>query len=60
MKRSTTGTSSAFMAVMPISALILSYLLLDEQFAWIHAAGMGLALVGLVAVVTSGAGSDDR
>jgi drug/metabolite transporter (DMT)-like permease len=36
------------MAVMPVSALILSYVLLDESFQWIHLAGFGLALAGVL------------
>lgn len=51
MRRSGAVTSSAFMGVMPISALILSYLLLGEPFRWIHALGMALVLIGLVVVV---------
>lgn len=45
------GTASGFMAVMPISALLLSYLLLGEAFSWWHVAGMAVALAGLAAVI---------
>ncbi|MEZ5177705.1 MAG: DMT family transporter [Acidimicrobiales bacterium] len=55
MARVRPGTASAFMAVMPISALVLSYLLLGEAFQWIHLIGMAVVLAGLVAVVRSGA-----
>ena len=55
MARVRPGTASAFMAVMPISALVLSYLLLGEAFQWIHLIGMAVVLAGLAAVVRSGA-----
>lgn len=32
---------------MPISALALSYLLLGEQFKWIHAMGFGIVLASI-------------
>lgn len=48
------GTSaSGFMAVMPLSALSLSYLLLGEAFAWIHAVGMVAVVAGIAAVAYS-------
>lgn len=55
MARVAAGTAAAFMGVMPISALVLSYVLLGEEFEWIHLAGMVLVLAGLAAVVRSGA-----
>lgn len=41
MERVRAGTASAFMGVMPVSALLLSYTLLGETFPWLHAAGVG-------------------
>ncbi len=38
---------AAFMAVMPISALVLSYVLLGDPFQWIQLAGMAIVLAGL-------------
>lgn len=38
--------AAGFMAIMPISALLLSYWLLDEAFEWIHVPGFALALAG--------------
>jgi len=55
MRRVRAATASAFMAVMPISALVGSYVLLGEAFQIVHAAGIAIALVGLAAVVRSGA-----
>ncbi len=46
-------TASAFMGVMPVSALLLSYLLLGEAFEWIHLVGMAAVLLGIAAVVAS-------
>ena len=43
-------TASAFMGLMPVSALLLSYLLLGESFEPIHAAGMAAVLAGIAAV----------
>jgi uncharacterized membrane protein len=39
-------TASAFMGVMPVSAVVLSYLLLGESFEWIHLIGMTAVLAG--------------
>lgn len=46
--------ASAFMGVMPVSALLLSYLLLGESFAWIHLVGMAAVLLGIAAVTRGG------
>lgn len=52
-------TASAFMGVMPVSALILSYLLLGEAFRWIHLVGMVAVLVGIAAVTQSGRATEE-
>lgn len=45
------GTVAAgFMVVMPVSALVLSYVLLGEVFAWIHLLGFAIALSGVILV----------
>ncbi len=44
--------AAAFMCVMPISALTLSYWLLNENFEWIHLPGFGLAFAGVLLMVT--------
>lgn len=44
-------TASAFVGVMPVSAILLSYLLLGEAFEWIHLIGMIAVLLGIAAVV---------
>ncbi|MFP4313235.1 MAG: DMT family transporter [Alphaproteobacteria bacterium] len=40
--------AAAFMVVMPISALLLSYILLGEEFRWIHLLGFGLAFLSVL------------
>lgn len=40
--------AAAFMGVMPVSALLLSYLLLGEKFHWVHIAGFGTVFVGVL------------
>lgn len=45
----TEGTvAAAFMGLMPASALVLSYLLLGEEFQWIHLAGFGIVFAGVL------------
>jgi len=39
------------MAVMPLTALVTSYLLLGEAFRWVHVAGFGLVFIGLVLMI---------
>ena len=53
MMRVSGTTASGFMAVMPLSALLLSYLLLGEAFAWIHVVGMAAVVAGIAAVAYS-------
>lgn len=55
MARVPAGTAAPFMGVMPVSALVLSYVLLGEPFQWIHAVGMAVVLGGLVLVIRAGA-----
>lgn len=43
-------TASAFMGVMPISAVALSYVLLGDSFEPLHAVGMAAVLAGIAAV----------
>jgi len=59
VKRVPGTTASAFMGVMPISALLLSYLLLGEAFEPIHAVGMAAVLAGIVAVTRSEKATED-
>jgi drug/metabolite transporter (DMT)-like permease len=50
------------MAVMPLTALVTSYLLLGEAFRWVHLAGFGLVFAGLLLMIlehASGGGSSD-
>lgn len=43
--------AAGFMVVMPLSALLLSYILLGEAFQWMHIIGFGLALVGVALMI---------
>lgn len=42
--------AAAFMGVMPASALILSYVLLGEDFRWIHLAGFATVFAGVLLI----------
>ena len=39
------------MSIMPLTALILSYVLLGEEFRWAHLLGFGLVFAGLVLMI---------
>jgi uncharacterized membrane protein len=49
LQRSSGANAAPYMGVMPVSALLLSYVLLEEPFEWIHVAGMAIVLLGLAA-----------
>lgn len=38
------------MGVMPASALLLSYVLLDEEFKWLHVLGFGVVFAGVLLI----------
>lgn len=40
--------AAAFMGLMPVSALVLSYVLLGESFAWAHLLGFGTVFAGVL------------
>lgn len=42
--------AAAFMGVMPVSSLLLSYLLLGEAFRWLHLAGFGVVFAGVLLI----------
>lgn len=47
------SVAAGFMGVMPVSALVLSYVLLDEKFRWIHMAGFALVFAGVLLIIWS-------
>jgi uncharacterized membrane protein/drug/metabolite transporter (DMT)-like permease len=47
LRRVAAGTAAPYMGVMPVSALVLSYVLLGESVEWVDLAGMALVLAGL-------------
>ncbi len=42
--------AAAFMGVMPVSALVLSYVLLGEAFRWIHLLGFAIVFAGVLLI----------
>ena len=42
--------AAAFMGVMPVSALTLSYLLLGEPFRWLHIVGFAVVFAGVLLI----------
>lgn len=44
--------AASFMGVMPVSALVLSYILLRESFHWAHLAGFGLVFCGVILMIS--------
>lgn len=46
------SVAASFMGVMPLSALILSYILLHEQFEWLHLAGFALVFAGVLLMIS--------
>lgn len=48
ISRTEGAIAAGFMAVMPTSALILSYVLLGESFLWIHLAGFAIVFAGVL------------
>lgn len=44
------AVAAVFMGVMPVSALVLSYILLGEHFEWIHLLGFGIVFAGVLLV----------
>lgn len=51
--RAAGGTAAVFMGVMPVSALVLSYVLLGEPFRWMHLAGFAVVFAGVVLVASA-------
>lgn len=44
------AVAAGFMGVMPASALVLSYVLLGEDFRWLHLAGFGVVFAGVLLI----------
>lgn len=51
VRQSPGALAAGFMAVMPVTALVGSYLLLDESFQWAHALGFGLVFAGVLLMI---------
>ncbi len=50
LKQVPASTAGVFTAVMPVSAVLLSYLVLDEEFRWSHLFGIVAVLAAIVAI----------
>lgn len=50
LSRASGATAAGFMGLMPISALLFSYLLLGEPFRWVHLAGFAVVLGGVALI----------
>ncbi|MHA7873103.1 MAG: DMT family transporter [Hyphococcus sp.] len=50
--------SAGCMAIMPVTALVLSYALLGEDFEWSHILGFGLVFAGLMLMIWEHASAD--
>jgi drug/metabolite transporter (DMT)-like permease len=48
VSRAEGSVAAGFMGLMPVSALVLSYLLLGEAFRWLHPAGFGVVFLGVL------------
>lgn len=46
--RAQAAVAAAFMGLMPVSALVLSYALLGEAFRWVHLLGFGIVFAGVL------------
>mgnify|MGYP006288655947 CR=1 FL=1 len=46
--RSEGSVAAGFMGLMPVSALVLSYILLGEPFRWLHLAGFAIVFAGVL------------
>lgn len=48
LRRAEGAIAAGFMGLMPCSALVLSYVLLGESFAWLHLVGFGIVFAGVI------------
>ncbi|SRR5260221_11064322 len=55
VKKVSGSIASGFMGIMSVSALVLSYIILREEFIWIHVAGFAAVFTGVVLVSFSDA-----
>jgi drug/metabolite transporter (DMT)-like permease len=48
------STAAVFASVMPVSAMALSYLILNEPFSWWHLVGASCVLLGIALIAWNG------
>ena len=58
MKQVSNSSASVFTALMPVSGVVLSVLLLNESFQWYHLLGMVLVMMGMGLIVGEKGESD--
>jgi drug/metabolite transporter (DMT)-like permease len=51
IKQVPNSSASVFTALMPVSGVVLSVLLLNESFQWYHLLGMVLVMMGMGLIV---------
>jgi len=50
LARAEASVAAGFMGLMPVSALVLSYVLLDQPFRWVHLLGFATVFGGVVLI----------
>jgi drug/metabolite transporter (DMT)-like permease len=60
ISRAPASVAAAFMGLMPVSALVLSYVLLGEAFLWAHFLGFGIVFAGVLLMSVEHASHGDE
>ncbi|WP_165793605.1 DMT family transporter [Hyphococcus luteus] len=58
LSRTQGSTAAVFMGLMPVSALVLSYVLLGEAFRWVHLLGFGVVFASVLLISREHMGHD--
>lgn len=53
LKKASGSVAAGFMSIMPLTALIMSYIILSEEFRWIHLVSFGLVFIGIILIIIS-------
>lgn len=48
------STAGVFSGILPVSAVLLSYIILNEPFSWIHLLGITFVLAGILLIIKDG------
>lgn len=60
LSRVPASTAGVFAGVLPVSAVLLSYVVLGEPFAWVHLVGMAFVLSAILLMARSSPSSADE